>query len=76
MGPDRVVVVTPLFDDHLCLLQAVEYLAVEQLVAQPRIEALDVTVLPGRPGFDERGLGFDRSDPPADSLRDELGPIV
>ena len=44
MGPDRVVVVSPLLDDHLGLLQAVEDLAVEQLVPEAGIEALSVAV--------------------------------
>ena len=70
------MVVSPLLGDHLCLLQAVEDLAVEQFVTQARIEALDIAVLTGRPGFDERGLGSDRSNPLADSLRDELGSVV
>ena len=44
---DRVVVLPPLFDDHLGFLQALEDLAVEQLVPEAHVEALDVAVLPG-----------------------------
>lgn len=47
MRPDRVVVTTPLFDDHLRRLQRVEDFPVEQLIPEPGIEALDKTVLPG-----------------------------
>jgi hypothetical protein len=36
-------------DDDLCLAQSVENLAVEQLIAQAGIEALDVAVLSGLP---------------------------
>ena len=76
MGPGRVVVASPLFDDHLGLLQAVEDLAVEQLVPEARVEALDVAVLPGRARLDERSLGSDRSDPAAYGLGDELGTVI
>ena len=76
MGPDRVVVASPLFDDHLGLLQAVEDLAVEQLVPEACIEALDVAVLPWRARLDERCLGPDRGDPPTYGFSDELGAII
>ena len=39
----------PALDDDFRLGQAVEDLAVEQLVAELRVEALAVSVLPGRP---------------------------
>src|SRR5919199_6471483 len=41
-----VVVPPPALDHDLGLAQRVEDLAVEQLVAQPRVEALNVAVLP------------------------------
>ena len=50
MWPDGIVVTTPALDDDLRLAQRVEDLAVEQLVAQPRIEALDEAVLPRAAG--------------------------
>jgi hypothetical protein len=40
----------PALDDDLGLGAAVEYLSVEQLVAELGIEALAVTVLDGDPG--------------------------
>ena len=49
MGPDRVVVASPAFDDDLRLAQSVEDLSIEQLIAKACIEALDVAVLPGLP---------------------------
>src|SRR5918993_5991054 len=46
MRAHRVVVAPPALDHHLGLAQAVEDLAVEQLVAEPGVEALDEAVLP------------------------------
>ena len=51
MRPDSVVVTTPALDDDLRLAHGVEDLAIEQLVAQARVEAFDKAVLPrGLPG--------------------------
>jgi hypothetical protein len=36
----------PAFDDDLSFSEGIEDLAVEQLIAQARVEALDVAVLP------------------------------
>jgi len=41
-----VVMAAPCLDDDLCLGEAVEDLAIEQLVAELRVEALAVSVLP------------------------------
>jgi hypothetical protein len=46
MGPHGVEVAPPAFERDTRLLERVEDLAVEQLVAQPGIEALDEAVLP------------------------------
>ena len=46
MRADVVVMMPPLLQHDLGLLQSVEDLAVHELVAQPAIEALIVTVLP------------------------------
>ena len=51
----------PGFNENLGFLQGVEALPVQELVAQPRVEALDVAVLPRRTRFDEGGPGADRS---------------
>ena len=59
MGPDGVVVTTPALDDDLRLAQGVEDLAIEQLVPEAGIEALDVAVLPGAARSDLGGLGSD-----------------
>ena len=48
MWADGIVVTPPDFDKDLGFSQREEDLSIEELVAQPRIEALDVAVLPGR----------------------------
>ncbi len=45
MWPDGVVVTPPGFDEDPGLLQRAEDLSIEELVAQPRIEALDIAVV-------------------------------
>ena len=47
VGPDRVVVNPPLLNQDLGFLQGVEYLAVQELVPEARVEAFAVSVLPG-----------------------------
>ena len=76
MWPDRVVVSPPAFDDDLGLAQGVEDLAIEQLITQARIEALDVAVLPGTARCDVGGLCTYRRDPLLHSLGHELWSIV
>ena len=46
---------SPGFDEDLGFLEGVEDFSIQELVAQPRIEALDVAVLPRRTGLDEGG---------------------
>ena len=41
-----VVVLPPLFDDDLCLLQAIENFSVQEFISEPGIEALAVSILP------------------------------
>lgn len=43
---NRVVVVSPLFDDDLCLPQCVEDFAIQQFVAEFAVERLSVAVFP------------------------------
>ena len=52
--------------------QGVKDFSVQELVAQPCVEALDVTILPGRSRFDEGGPGADRGDPLPDRPGNEL----
>ncbi len=46
MWPLRVEVPSPLFNDNAGLFQAVEDLSVQELIAEPGIEALAVSGLP------------------------------
>ena len=71
-----VEVPPPAFDDDLRFGEGVEYLAVEEFVAQPGIERLDEAVLPGAAGCDVGGLRANRADPGLHGLRDELGPVI
>ena len=46
VGSDGVVLPPPLFDEHLCLLQGIEDLALQHLFAERSVEALVVAILP------------------------------
>ena len=48
MGTHAIVMLAPPFDDDLCLLERRKDLAVEKLIAQPPVEALDIAVLLAR----------------------------
>ena len=43
-GIDGVVIPPPLFDQHLCLLQRVEDLAIKKLVPELAVERQDIAV--------------------------------
>ena len=73
---DRVVVMPPLLDEHLGLLQGIEDLSIEQLVAELAVEALVVSVLPGAAGLDIEGLDADPAEPGPYRIGSELSPIV
>jgi len=62
--------------DRVDLAQSVEDFAVEQLVAQASVEALDVAVLPGAASLDVGGLGTDNRDPFLHCLGEELRSVV
>ncbi len=70
------MVSSPAFDDDPRLLQRVEDIAVQQLVAKLRVEALAIAVLPRATRFNVGRLGADRSNPVLHGLSDELRPIV
>ncbi len=76
MRPDRVVVIAPLFNQHFRLLERVEDLTGEQLVAELAVEALAVTVLPRRARLDEERLHTDALQPLAHDPSRELRPVV
>jgi hypothetical protein len=69
-------VAPPALDDDLGLAESVEDFAVEQLVAQASVEALDVAVLPGAASLDVGGLGTDNRDPFLYGLGEELRSVV
>src|ERR1041385_2765727 len=71
-----IVVTAPAFDDDLGFAQRVEDLAVEQLVAQTRVEAFDEAVLPWAARRDVGGLRADRADPLLHRFGNELRAIV
>ena len=54
---------SPAFDDNPHLFEGIEDLTIEQLVAEPRIEALAVAAFPWAPRLDIGGLRADRRDP-------------
>ena len=76
MRPDGVVVLAPMLDQHLGLLEGVEDLTVEQLIPKLPVEALVVAVLPGAPWLDIEGLHIDPSEPFPNSFGGELRAIV
>ncbi len=68
----RVVVAPLIFDHNLGLLQCVEYLAVEQFIAQLAVEALAIAILLRTARLNISGLGSDAGDPIPECLGDEL----
>ena len=71
-----VVVDPPVLDEHAGFEEVVEVAAVEELVAEPAVEALDPGVLPRRAGVDEDRRGAVESEPVCDGVRNELGSVV
>ena len=59
MRSDLVVVTTPLFSQHLSLLQAVEDFPIQKLISELAIERFTVAVLPRTAWLNEQGLGAD-----------------
>ena len=76
MGPDRVVVVTPLFDEDPGLLEAAEDFPVEQLVPQLAVEAFAIAVLPGASRLDVEGFGTHARQPAPHDPGGHLRPVV
>ena len=67
---------SPTFDDDLGLSQRVEDFTVEQLVAEPRLEALDVSVFPGASRCDVGRLRTNGRDPILHGLGHKLRAVV
>ena len=76
MRTDGVVVPPPALDDDPCFGEGVEDFSVEQLVAQPGVEALDEAILPRAARRDVGGFRADGGDPLLHSLGDEPGAVV
>ena len=76
MRANGVVVMSPCFDHDLGLLERVEDLAVEQLIAELSVEAIVVAVLTGAAWLDAGGPRPDGSDPVSERLGHELWAIV
>src|SRR5450755_4847197 len=74
--PLRVVVFAPPLRQNLCLLQRVEDLAVQELIAQLPVETLTVPVLPWTPRFDVQRLRAHFPQPLPQLLGNKLRPIV
>lgn len=67
---------TPALDDDLRLGKAVEDFPVEKLIAQLRVEALAVAVLPWAARLDVGGPGANGGDPVPRRIGHELGAIA
>ena len=76
MRPYGVVVTPPGFDHDFGLLQCIEDLAVEQLIAQFAVETFAIAVLPRAARFDVSGLGANGCDPFPKSKSNELRTVV
>jgi len=71
-----VIVLSPLFDDDLCLLECVEDFAVEQLITEAGVEAFAISVFPRRAWRDVGSLGADSADPAPNLFCDKLWSVV
>ena len=71
-----IVMLPPLFDQDLCLPQAVEDFSVEQFIPHSRVEAFAISVLPRRSWLDVGRLCADGRNPVPDGLGYELRAIV
>ena len=71
-----VVRLPPMLNYNSCFLHRCEFFAVQTLVAQPSVEALDVAVLPRTAWLNEARTDIDESKKVTDAMRDELGTVV
>ena len=90
MRPYRVVVLSPVFDEHLVrrainaldrlltrlTLQCVENFSVQKLVAELSVKGLVISVLPGASRFDEQRLHADPAEPGSDDFGRELRAVI
>src|SRR5262245_63900181 len=76
MWTDLVVVVPPLFDQHLRLGARAKPFEAQTLVAELAVEALRDAILPRLAGLDQRRTDALRDDPGQQRLGDELRSVV
>ena len=76
MRPLRVVMFPPLFDDNLRFFQGIKDLAIKQFISEAGIEALTVSVLPGRPWLDAGSFSAHSFDPVPHGLGYEPRSVV
>ena len=76
MWSDRVVITPPAFDNDPSLTKRVKDFAIEKLIAQSCIEALNEAILPRAAGRDISRLTPDSLNPLSNSDRDELWAII
>ena len=76
MGPCRVVIDPPGFDDAPGITETVEEMLIEALVAQPAVEAFDEGVLCRLSRRDVVPLDAGLTDPSQDRMTGQLRPIV
>src|SRR5229473_5910638 len=76
MGSEVVVDVAPVEVEDPCLEDGVEDLAIEELVAEPGVEALDEWVLPRATRLDVQGASAGESAPITNRARDQLRSVV
>ena len=72
MWSKRIVEAPPAFHDDAGFGEGVEDLAIEKLVAEAGVEALDISILPRAPRLDVGGLGTNGGDPILNRLCNEL----
>ncbi len=66
MRPDRIVLLSPLLDNNLGLLQGAKDFAVQEFIAELAIEALDGVILQGTARLDKERFYRQRVQPGAD----------
>ena len=76
MWSKRIVEAPPAFHDDAGFGEGVEDLAIEKLVAEAGVEALDVSILPRAPRLDVGGLCTDGGNPILDGLGNKLRAIA
>ena len=76
MWTKGVVEAPPALDHDAGLSKSVEDLAIEKLVTEAGVEALDVSILPWAPRLDVGSLGTNGGDPVLNRLRNELRTIA